>query len=173
MPGPSMSRQDSRARAERVILGRAVLRKPWREIMRTEGFKSVGAAQQTYKREMARRRLSARDLADLTAQEILERRDATTGMAVAQLIEARRARDTTGMAAMLREIRQNDVETAKMLGLYQPARVDVSVFTDPGAIISRAEADLLALNAEREQRRQLLPAIIDAEAEVIAEEAAS
>jgi hypothetical protein len=50
-----MSRHDSRARAERVVLLRAVLRKPWREIMRTENFKSASAVQQTYKREMARR----------------------------------------------------------------------------------------------------------------------
>jgi hypothetical protein len=42
-----MSRHDSRARAERVVLLRAVLRKPWREIMRTENFRSVGAVQQT------------------------------------------------------------------------------------------------------------------------------
>ena len=38
MAGPSMSRHDSRARAERVVLLRAVLRKPWREIMRSENF---------------------------------------------------------------------------------------------------------------------------------------
>ena len=33
-----MSRHDSRARAERVVLLRAVLRKPWREIMRSDNF---------------------------------------------------------------------------------------------------------------------------------------
>lgn len=150
MAGPSMSRQDSRARAERVVLARAVLCRSWREIMRTEGFKSVGAVQQTYRREMARRRLPARDLADLTAQEILERRDTTTRIAVSQLTEARRAGDISGVAAMIREIRQNDVETAKMLGLYEPQRVDVNVNTDPAVIINRLEAELLALVAQRE-----------------------
>lgn len=165
MAGPSMTRQDSRARAERVVLARAVLRTPWRDIMRSEGFKSVGAVQQTYKREMARRRVSPSDLTTLTAQEILERRDATTRIAVSQLTESRRAGDTSGVAAMLREIRQNDVETAKMLGLYEPARVDVNVTTDPSAIIIEARDRMLAALAEREQR-QLSPTPI-LEAEVI------
>ena len=40
-----MSRHDSRARAERVVLLRAVLREPWREIMRSENF---GAAVATW-----------------------------------------------------------------------------------------------------------------------------
>lgn len=155
MPGPTMSRAESRARAERVVLQRAVMRKSWREIMRAEGFKSVGAVQNTYKREMARRRLSARDLGQLTAQEILERRDTTTRIAVGQLIEAQRAGDATAMAQMLREIRQNDVETAKMLGLYEPERVEVNLTQSPSAILDRAEAELLAL----------VPPIIDAEIE--------
>ena len=49
------------------MLLRAVLPKPGREIMRTENFKSVGAVQQTYKREMARRRLSERGRGDTWA----------------------------------------------------------------------------------------------------------
>lgn len=151
-----MPRADSRARAERVVLARAVLRHPWREIMRAEGFKSVGAVQQTYKREMARRRLSTRDLADLTAQEILERRDTTTRLAVAQLMEARRAGDTSGMAAMLREIRQNDVETARMLGLYEPDRVDVNVSQSASAIVADARHRLLAVvDAEVVEQKEL------------------
>lgn len=131
VPGPTMTRQASRDRAERVVLARAVMRTPWREIMRTEGFKSVGAVQTTYYREMARRKRPAKALADMTAQEILERRDVTTRMAVSQLMEARRNGDVSGVAAMLREIRQNDVETAKMLGLYAPEQLDVTVDSAP------------------------------------------
>lgn len=152
-----MSRQDSRARAERVVLARAVLRTPWREIMRAEGFRSVGAVQNTYYRELARRKQAPRALADLTAQEILERRDATTRIAVAQLTEARRAGDVPGVAAMLREIRQNDVETAKMLGLYEPARVDVTVSADPSAALVAKIAEVEALLLERGRQRELLP----------------
>jgi hypothetical protein len=75
-------------------------------------------------------------LADLTAQEILVRRDATTQIAVAQLIEARRVGDIAGVATMMREIRQNDVETAKMLGLYEPAKVDVNLTQSLPALIA-------------------------------------
>ncbi|KWX25629.1 hypothetical protein AFM11_05230 [Mycolicibacterium wolinskyi] len=167
MPGPTMSRQESRDRAERVVLARAVLRTPWREIMRNEGFKSVGAVQNTYYRELARRKQTPKALADMTAQEIMERRDATTRLAVAQLMQAKRAGDTSGMAAMLREIRQNDVETAKMLGLYEPARLDVTVTQTPTALIDRFEADLLALVAEREPQPALRGNVIDAEVEEI------
>lgn len=135
------------------------MRKSWREIQLAEGFASVGATQTTYKREMARRRLSASDLSKLTAQEILERRDTTTRIAVGQLIEAQRAGDTSGMAAMLREIRQNDAETAKMLGLYEPAQVDVSVTAAPAAeIVASARERLFAALAQRER-----PPVIDAE----------
>jgi hypothetical protein len=169
MAGASMSRQASRERAERVVLGRAVLRKSWREIMRTEGFQSIGAVQQTYKREMARRLLGEHfsgDRAELTAQEILLRRDTTTAAAVAQLVECRRSGDVSGLAAMIREIRQNDVETAKMLGLYEPARVDVNVSADPSTALIGKLAEVETLLLERAQQRQLLPAVpntIDAE----------
>jgi hypothetical protein len=131
-----MSRQEFRARAERVVPARAVLRTPWRDIMRTEGFKSVGAVQNTYYRELARRKQAPKALADLTAQEILVRRDATTQIAVAQLIEARRVGDIAGVATMMREIRQNDVETAKMLGLYEPGKVDVNLTQSLPALIA-------------------------------------
>lgn len=167
MPGPTMTRQESRDRAERVVLARAVLRKPWREIMRSEGFKSVGAVQNTYYRELARRKQAPKALADMTAQEILERRDATTRIAVSQLIDARRNGDVPGVAAMLREIRHNDVETAKMLGLYEPAKVDVNVTTDATAIIDRMETELLALVANRPPQAALSGNIIDAEIEEI------
>lgn len=162
MPGPTMTRQESRDRAERVVLSRAVLRKPWREIMHAEGFKSVGAVQNTYYRELARRKKPPKALADLTAQEILERRDTTTRIAVSQLIEARSAGDVSGVAAMLREIRANDVETAKMLGLYEPERVDVNVNHDPVALLDQVEAALL----ERDRQRQLTSGNV-IEAEVI------
>ncbi len=162
-----MNRQDSRARAERVVLARAVLRKPWRDIMRDEGFKSVGAAQTTYKREMARRKQAPKALAEMTAQEILERRDVATRVAVGQLLNASRAGDVPGVAAMLREIRHNDVETAKMLGLYEPAKVDVNVTTDATAIIDRMESELLAVLAQRPPQHQLPTAAPILEAEVI------
>ncbi|TXH19785.1 MAG: hypothetical protein E6R06_23710 [Mycobacterium sp.] len=167
MPGPTMSRQESRARAERVVLARAVLRKPWGDIMRSEGFKSVGAAQTTYKREMARRKLAPKPLAEMTAQEILERRDVATRIAVGQLLSASRAGDVTAVAAMLREIRHNDVETAKMLGLYEPAKVDVNVTTDATAIIDRMESELLAVLSQRPPQHQLTTAAPILEAEVI------
>ena len=163
-----MTRQESRDRAERVVLARAVLRKPWRDIMRDEGFKSVGAVQNTYKRELARRKQAPKALAEMTAQEILERRDATTRIAVSQLIDASRVGDVSGVAAMLREIRHNDVETAKMLGLYEPAKVDVSVSHDATAIIDRMETDLLALVAKQQPAQAALGGnIIDAEFEEI------
>ena len=166
MPGPTMTRQESRDRAERVVLARAVLRRPWRDIMRDEGFKSVGAVQNTYKREMTRRQVSPSDLTKLTAQEILERRDATTRIAVGQLLSASGSGDVSGVAAMLREIRHNDVETAKMLGLYEPAKVDVTVSHDATAIIDRMETDLLALVAKQQPAQAALGGnIIDAEIE--------
>lgn len=152
MAGPTMSRHDSRARAERVVLLRAVLRKPWRDIMRTEGFKSVGAVQQTYKREMDRRRLSERDLGDraeIKTQEILMQLDTTTSAAMAQLLECRQSRDVSGMAAMMREIRLNAAETAKMFGLYEPERVDVNVTqTLPALIADTRQRMLEVLDAE-------------------------
>lgn len=164
---PKMSLQESRARAERVVLARAVLRKPWRDIMRAEGFKSVGAVQTAYNREMARRKQTPKALAEMTAQEILERRDVATRIAVAQLLNASRAGDVTAVAAMLREIRHNDVETAKMLGLYEPAKVDVNVTTDATAIIDRMESELLAVLAQRPPQHQLTTAAPILEAEVI------
>lgn len=92
----------------------------------------------------------------------MERRDTTTRIAVSQLIEARSAGDVSGVAAMLREIRANDVETAKMLGLYEPERVDVSVSTDPTAILADARDRWLQAIAAREQQ-QLSSPILEAE----------
>jgi hypothetical protein len=163
-----MPRHASRERAERVVMSRAVLRTPWREIMRAEGFRSVGAVQNTYYRELARRKLPPKALADMTSREIMERRDATTRMAVDQLMDARRAGDTSGMAMMIREIRQNDVETAKLLGLYEPERVEVTVSAPAAAIIDQAERELLALMANRPGFQQIAaapaaPVVIDAE----------
>lgn len=160
---PDRPLHESRARAERVVLARAVLRTPWRQLMREEGFKSLGAVQNCYKREMARRRMAPKDFADMTAQEIMERRDLTTRLAVMQLMEAKRAGDASGMAAMLREIRQNDVETAKMLGLYEPERVDLQVSTDAATIIDRFESELLALASRRHQAALGSGNVIDAE----------
>ena len=101
----------------------------------------------------------------MTAQEILERRDLTTRLAVTQLMEAKRHGDTSGMAAMLREIRQNDVETAKMLGLYEPERVDLTVSSSAAAIIDRMEADLLALAAQQRPQTAIGTTVIDADVE--------
>ena len=60
------------------------------------------------------------------------------------------------MAAMLREIRQNDVETARMLGLYEPDRVDVNVSQSASAIVADARHRLLAVvDAEVVEQKEL------------------
>lgn len=138
-----MSLRESRERAERVYLLRAVLGLSWSVIRDQEGFTSVGGAQRAYERHSARNVMPD---AKTVAAEILERKRFTTGAAAAALVKAK---DPRAVAELVRAITAGDAELAKMYGLNQET-VNVNV-------TQRTTIEVLA-----DYKQQLLDAI-DAE----------
>ena len=96
---------DSRSRAERVFLMRAVGQQPWSKIRDELGFKSVGAAQMAYRRYIKRNPVP--DNKSVLA-EILERKRSLTEQAITALGKAQKAGDLQAVAALVRAITQSD-----------------------------------------------------------------
>lgn len=158
-----MNRQDSRARAEEAFRLRAAGR-TWSEISTALGYRSRGAAQLAVRRLMDRTPAETPGHARAKADETLR---ITQSVLFGRLAAATQRGDDETLTRVAKEIRATVAERSKLAGAYAPQRteVDVTVTTDPSAIIARAEADLLALVAERQQHQ--LPATPILEAEVI------
>lgn len=146
-PGPQMSREDSRRRAERARWLRGT-GKTWQQIADSEGFSGRRSAKVAVDRLM-----TSEPAEDHTAA----RRTAADGLRViksimfAGLASAQRAGDHPAVVAYARAIADNIDRDAKLHGLHVPVaqQVDVTVTGDPAALLA-------------ETRRQLL-AVIDAE----------
>lgn len=136
-----MPLRESRARAERVFVMRAVGCQPWSKIRDELGFQSVGAAQMAYRRFLARNPVPDGKTA---LAEIIERKRVTTGSALAALARAQAAGDHQMVATLVGVISRSDAELAKLYGLsHQNVSVDVNVTTDAAAVIAEARTRLL------------------------------
>ncbi|PXW34061.1 UNVERIFIED_CONTAM: hypothetical protein DES50_102686 [Williamsia faeni] len=149
-----MPLRESRARAEKVFVMRSLGGQPWSKIRDELGFGSVGAAQMAYRRFLARNPVPD---GKTVFAEILERKRVTTSAALTAMARAERDGDLQAVATLIGVVSRMDAELAKLYGLNrETVHVDLNVSASPGAILDRAEADLLAL-AQRH------PQIIDAE----------
>lgn len=155
-----MPLRDSRARAERVFVMRAVGCQPWSKIRDELGFKSVGAAQMAYRRFLARNPVPE---STTVFAEIIERKRVTTGAAMTALARAGRDGDRAAVAQLVGVVSRSDAELAKLYGLNAAEELNVHVEHSATAILDRAEADLLALAKSLPGQRPELLAVIDAE----------
>ncbi len=138
---PTGSRQDSRARAERAFQLHAVGR-TWAEVSRELGCKSRGAAQLAVARLHSRSPAESVDSARRSAAESLR---ITSSVLFGRFADAARREDDDTLALLNRELVRNRDQLAKLGGLYQPERVDVTVSTSASEIIADARQRLLAV----------------------------
>lgn len=131
-----MSLRESRERAERVYLLRAVLGLSWGAIRDAEGFTSVGGAQRAYERHRGR---TAMPDARTVAAEIVERKRFTTGKAAAALLKTD---DPHVVAELVRTITSQDSELAKLYGLGK-STVDVNVTMTTAEVLAETKRRLL------------------------------
>lgn len=146
---PKMSTYASRERAAQAFQLRAS-RLSWREIADRLGYRSVGAAQSAVSRHVDRER---REAAPTTIEAHKQAMETRTRALTQRFVEAFKAKDDDTLVTLNREIARNEVELAKLGGLYEPARVDVTVTADPSALIAQTRDRLLAVLAEREQHQ--------------------
>jgi hypothetical protein len=159
-PGPTMTREDSHRRAERAYRLRCVGR-TWQEIADAEGFRSRRAAQ------LAVQRYLAHELPERAEQA---RRSAADGLRIVRavlftsLVDAKQSGDHQAVVNTARALTDNIDRHAKLLGLHAPQQVDITVRQSAAAILSRAEADLLALAAGQPSQLAVLDAEVVSEA---------
>lgn len=158
---PTMSRQDSRARAEEAYRLRAVGR-TYGEIAIALGYGSAGAVHTAIARLHKRAPATSPDAARRSASEGLR---VMRSMLFEQAVDAKNRGDTDDLVLLGKEIRQNIAEDAKLHGAHAPVRsqVDVTVHQDATAIIDRMESELLALSARQPQPQRVLDAVIEGE----------
>ncbi len=113
----------SRARAEEVYYRREVGLQPWSQIRDALNFKSVGAAQQAYRRYLERNPIPN---ADDVAAAIVARKRRSLAAATRALEEAEAVGDFRAVARLVDTITRADASLAQMFGL-QRATVDVNV----------------------------------------------
>ncbi|KZF06504.1 hypothetical protein A2J03_24420 [Rhodococcus sp. EPR-157] len=139
-----MPLRDSRARAERVFVRRAIEGLSWSAIRDAEGFESVGAAQMAYRRYLKRNPVPDGNTA---MAEIIARKRVTTSQALQAMAEARAAGDHDAFAKLAAVVGREDGELTKMFGLNAPQRAEVSV----RVTAEDTRARLLAMATERDQ----------------------
>ncbi len=155
-----MTLEASRARAEQAFVMREVGMQSWSKIRDALGFRSVGAAQLAVKRYRERNPLPN---AEAARAGIVERKRVTLGTALSSLAQAKQAGDHQVVARLIDVITRADAELARLYGLNAPEQVDVTVTTDPRAVIDRLEAELLALVSGRQPQTALGGNVIEAE----------
>ncbi|OBF42829.1 hypothetical protein A5719_10320 [Mycolicibacterium peregrinum] len=146
---PKMSTYASRERAAQAFQLRAN-RLSWREIADRLEYRSVGAAQSAVSRHVERER---RDAPPTTIEAHKYAMESRTRALTQRFVAAYQAKNDDALVMLNREIARNEVELAKLGGLYEPARLDVTVTADPSALIAQARDRLLAVLAEREQHQ--------------------
>lgn len=117
-----MSRQDSRARAERAHRLRAIGRS-WQEVADTEGFRSRRSAQRAVARLLAAELPEGVESSRRTAAESLR---ITTAVLFERFAAAADRNDDAAAALLNRELVRNRDQLARLLGLYAPERAEVS-----------------------------------------------
>lgn len=133
----------SRARAEEVYYRREVGLQPWSQIRDGLGFKSVGAAQQAYKRYLERNPMPN---ADNVAAAIVARKRRSLAAAIRALDEAEAAGDYRAVARLVDSITRADTSLAQMFGLLKET-VDITVTQQqtPSEVIAEATERLLRI----------------------------
>lgn len=145
---------ESRARAEQVFVMREVGMASWPKIRDALGFTSVGGAQLAYKRYVTRERKHRSPEAAVAGIEA--RRRKSIGLAFKSLAEAQLAGDHQAVARLLDSIVKADADMAKMYGLYAPEQVDVTVSTDPAAVLADTRRRLIeVIDAETVETKEL------------------
>ncbi len=160
---PTGNRQDARARAEEAFRLRAVGR-TWAEIAAQLGYRGRQSAQDAVRRYLERNAPESPEAARRSASEGLR---ITKSVLFAELAAAKQRGDSQGLVATAKAIADMIEKDARLNGLHAPQRteVDVSVSTDPRAVIDRLETELLALVAQREPQTAIGGNVIDAEVE--------
>ncbi|MCH9735722.1 MAG: hypothetical protein K0U78_14420 [Actinomycetia bacterium] len=138
---PTGSRQDSRARAERAFQLHACGR-TWAEVSQELGYKSRGAAQLAVKRLHDRTPPESSDAARRSAAESLR---ITSSVLFGRFADAARRQDDAALAMLNRELVRNRDQSSKLLGLYAPEQVDVTVTQSATEIIESTRQQLLSL----------------------------
>lgn len=141
---PTLSRQDSRARAEEAWRLRVVGR-TWWEIANELGYGSAGAVYTAVQRLHKRTPAASPDTV---------RRSAAEGLRVMRAVlferfaDAKDRGDNEDLTLLGRELRNNIAEDAKLHGAYAPVKsqLDVNVSTSATAIIAAAKQQLLAID---------------------------
>ncbi|ORL76416.1 hypothetical protein [Prescottella equi] len=157
---PTMSHQDSRARAEKAFRLNACGR-TWQEVADTLGYKTRAGARQAVQRLLTSTPAESVEDGRRTAAESLR---VVQSMLFGRLANAAQRQDDKTLVAVAREIRSTVSESAKMRGLYAPVKhdVDVRVEQSATAILDRAEQELLAL-ASKTTPASIGTAVLDAE----------
>lgn len=158
---PRMSTYASRERAAEAFALRAS-RHSWKEVADRLGYRSIGAAQSAVNRHVERLRREPTPTSIESHKFAIETR---TRAMTQRFVAAYKSGDDDTLVTLNREIARNEIELAKLGGLYEPERVDVTVTADPSALVDQTRDRLLSVLAEREQRP--LPAAPILEAEVV------
>jgi hypothetical protein len=148
---PVMSHSSSRARAEEALHLR-VRRKTWEEISEALGYSSRGGARLAVRRLLSKMALAPGDervMSSVALRELqrglFERFDAAV-----------KRGDDAAVTNYARELRCLVSEDAKLLGIYAPERVEVTVRQSASEIIAEAENRLLAvIDAEVVETREI------------------
>ncbi|WP_240760991.1 hypothetical protein [Mycolicibacterium sp. CR10] len=148
MPGPTMTREDSRRRAERAHRLRA-LGRTWQEVADAEGYRSRGAAKTAVERLHAAEPGETADEVRRYASDTLR---IVRSILVGRFADASTSGDDQTLVSISRELHRNLDQWSKLVGAYAPTTQDVNVRVEqtPAAIIAETERRLLALAAERQ-----------------------
>lgn len=158
---PKMPTYASRQRAAEAFQLRAS-RLSWREIADRLGYRSIGAAQTAVNRHVERLRRESTATSFESHKAAIETRTRAMSQRFAA---AFKAQDDDTLVTLNREIVRNEIELAKLGGLYEPEQVNVNVTQTASAIIADTRERLLELLNEREQRQ--LPGTNIIEGEVV------
>jgi hypothetical protein len=135
-----MSRHASQERAAEAFQLRAS-RYSWREVCDHLGYRSIGAAQSAVNRHVERLRREPTTISVEAHKFAIETRSRAM---TARFTAAFTAGDDDTLVTLNREIARNEVELAKLAGMYAPEQLNVNVTQTPAAIIAEARDRLLA-----------------------------
>jgi hypothetical protein len=138
---PTMTLRDSRARAERAAMLRAVGRS-WREVAGELGYRSIGAAQTAVERHELR---NGPEPVQASRRSLIASARVTHATLFDRFAAAIDREDDETAALLNRELVRNRDQIAKLTGSYAPENINVNVRQTPAAIIDRMESELLAL----------------------------
>jgi hypothetical protein len=160
---PVMPTVRSRERAREAFDLRSN-RMPWSEVAKRLGYRSIGAAQTAVKRHVER---NSRDSTQVQVATHCNGVEVRIRSMMTMYVQAYRSNDVGSVVLLNREIRANEDHLAKIGGLYAPAKSEVDVRSDPGAVVGDFFAALLAGGRPAVPLRSALSAQAPLEVEVV------